>query len=83
MVPYLFTGEFSILQELAHLGPYLQIQCNLVRELTSMIPQTNNTCRKLRVSAFQQLWSGGRGPSLHGEILVGRKIIEIVISTEF
>jgi hypothetical protein len=29
----LFTGEFSILRVLAHLEPYLQIQCNLVNPL--------------------------------------------------
>ncbi len=49
---FLFTSEISVLQVLAHLEPYLQIQRNLVKELTSMTPQTNNSCRKLRVSAF-------------------------------
>ena len=74
---YLLTGEFLILRVLAHLEPYFQIQHNLVKELTSMISQTNNTCRKLRVSAFQRLWSGGCGQSLHGEILVGAKLLRL------
>ncbi len=52
---YLFTGKIWILQVLAHLEPYLQIQRNLIKELTSMTPQTNNTRRKLGVSAFQWL----------------------------
>ena len=51
----LFISVFLIQQVLAHLEPYLQIQRNLLNELTSMAPQTNNTCRKRRVSAFQ--WS--------------------------
>ena len=40
---------------LAHLELYLQFQRNLFNEFTYMTPQTNITCRKLRVSAFQ--WS--------------------------
>jgi hypothetical protein len=36
-----------------------QFQRNLFNELTSMTPQTNNTCRKLRVSAFQQSYGLG------------------------
>ncbi len=51
---YLFIGELSIPRLLTHLVPYLQIQCMLVNELTSMTPKSNNTCRKLRVSAFKR-----------------------------
>ena len=49
-----FIGEFSIYRVLAHLEPYLQIQRNLFNKLPIMTPKTNNTCRKLRVSAFQR-----------------------------
>jgi len=49
---YLFIGEFAIFRRLTHLVPYLKIQRILVNELTSMTPKSKNTCRKLRVSAF-------------------------------
>ncbi len=49
---YIFIGEFLTYRVLAHLEPYFQFQRNLFNKLTSMTPQANNTCRKLRVSAF-------------------------------
>ncbi len=52
-VGYVFIGEFLILQLLAQLIPYLQIQRILINKLPNVTAQYNNTCRKLRVSAFE------------------------------
>jgi hypothetical protein len=49
-----FIGEFAIFRVLTHLVPYLQIKCILVNKLTNMTSKSNNTCRKLRVSAFKR-----------------------------
>ena len=46
--------RFAILRVLTHLVPYLQIIRILVNELTIMTTISNNTCRKLRVSAFKR-----------------------------
>ncbi len=53
----------------------------LINKLVSATFQTNNTLRKLRSSAFQRSASGGRGQSLHNEILTGRQLLGSWAST--